>query len=88
MVFIDDQMPNLDGTMTIQLLRGINFDKIIIGITGNERDGFCNSGIDYVFTKPFNKNKINIITNFLNKNDIIRYNNKKLKLINSELLWQ
>ena len=89
-VFIDNQMPNLNGIQTIQLLRGINFDKIIIGITGSfntEFSDFNNCGSDYVFTKPLDKSKIEIIMSFLNKGDITRHNNKKLQIINSQFVW-
>ena len=57
-VFIDNQMPNLNGSIVIKLLRGINFNKIIMGITDCLNDDlleFNNSGIDYVFKKPFDK---------------------------------
>ena len=89
-VFIDNQMPNLNGIQTIQLLRGINFNKIIIGITGisnTEFSDFNNCGSDYVFTKPLDKSKIEIIMSFLNKGDITRHNNKKLQIINSQFVW-
>jgi CheY-like chemotaxis protein len=88
-VFIDNQMPNLNGTQTVQLLRGINFDKLIFGITGNneENSDFYNCGVDYVFYKPFDKNKIKIVFDFLDKKDIMRYNNKKLQIVDSQLIW-
>ena len=63
-------MPNLDGVQTVKLLRGINFDKIIIGITGSsytELSNFNNCGIDYIFSKPLDKHKIELIMSFLNK---------------------
>ena len=89
-VFIDNQMPNLNGIQTTQLLRGINFNKIIIGITGSsntELSDFNLCGTDYIFTKPLDKSKIEIIMSFLNKDDITRYNNKKLQIINSQFVW-
>ena len=89
-IFIDEQMPNLNGRQVINLLRGIKFNKLIIGITGNINNScseFSSCDIDYIFTKPLNKNKINIIFDFLNKNDINRYPNKILKIINKQLEW-
>ena len=89
-VFIDNQMPNLNGIQTVKLLRGINFDKIIIGITGSsytELSDFNSCGIDYLFSKPLDKNKINLIMSFLNKDNIVRQNDKKIQLNNFQLEW-
>ena len=89
-VFIDNQMPNLNGIQTVQLLRGILFDKIIIGITGSsftELSDFNSCGIDYLFSKPLDKHKIELIISFLNKDNIIRQINKKIQLNNFQLEW-
>ena len=89
-VLIDNDMPNLNGIQTVKLLRGINFNKLIFGLTGsynNHLSEFEKCGIDYLFSKPFDKNKIDILISFLNKNDINRPNKKVLKIINSELKW-
>jgi CheY-like chemotaxis protein len=89
-VFIDNQMPNLNGTTVTKLLRGIKFNKIIIGITDCPKDElleFNNSGIDYVFKKPFDKYNKEILFNFLNKNDLNRYPDKKLTLVDTNLEW-
>jgi CheY-like chemotaxis protein len=89
-VFIDNQMPNLNGIQTVQLLRGINFDKIIIGISGSshtELSNFNLCGIDYLFSKPLDKNKIDLIMSFLNKDNIVRQSDKKIQLNNFKLEW-
>ena len=89
-IFIDNQMPNLNGIQTVQLLRGINFDKIIIGMSGSSYDEishFNSCGLDYVFSKPIDKHKIELITRFLNKDNIIRQSNKKINLVNYNLEW-
>ena len=89
-VFIDNQMPNLNGIQTVQLLRGINFDKIIIGITGSsltELSDFNLCGIDYLFSKPLDKNKIDLIMSFLNKDNIVRQSDKKIQFNNFQLEW-
>ena len=90
-LFIDNQMPNLSGTQTVKLLRGgMQFDKLIFGITGsnnNELSEFKNCGIDYVFSKPFDRSKINILFSFLSKNDIQRHPDKKLQIVNEQLVW-
>lgn len=83
-------MPKLNGIQTIKLLRGINCNKIIIGITGSNNynlSEFNNCGCDYIFSKPLDKIKINIIFSFINKNDLFRYPNKKMEIINSQLEW-
>jgi hypothetical protein len=89
-VFIDNQMPNLFEIQTLQLLRGINFNKIIIGITGSsftKLSYFNYCGINYIFLKPLDKNKIELIIYFLNKDNMIRQSNKKLQLNNFQLVW-
>jgi CheY-like chemotaxis protein len=90
-LFIDNQMPNLSGTQTVKLLRGgMQFDKLIFGITGsnnNELSEFKNCGIDYVFSKPFDRSKLNIVFSFLSKHDIKRYPDKKLQIVNEQLVW-
>jgi signal transduction histidine kinase/CheY-like chemotaxis protein len=89
-VFIDNEMPKLNGIQTVKLLRGIHFDKIIIGITGSsftDLNEFNYCGIDYVFSKPLDKNKIEIIMSFLNKDDLVRQPYKTLQLNNSQLEW-
>ena len=89
-VFIDNQMPNLNGTQTVKLLRGINFDKIIIGITGsshNELSEFNFCGTDYIFSKPLDKYKINLILDLINRDNIVRQNNKKIKMVDLKLEW-
>ena len=89
-VFIDNQMPKLNGTTVTKLLRGIKFNKIIIGITDCPKDElleFNNSGIDYVFKKPFDKQNKEILFNFLSKNDLNRYPDKKLTLVDTKLEW-
>jgi len=89
-VFIDNEMPKLNGIQTVKLLRGIHFDKVIIGISGSD---FSNSnefnccGIDYLFSKPLDKNKIEIIMSFFNKGNLVRQRDKKLQLNNFQLEW-
>jgi hypothetical protein len=83
-------MPNLNGTQTVKLLRGINFNKIIIGITGsshNELSEFNFCGVDYVFQKQLDKHKINLILDLINRDKILRQSNKKIKMVDLKLEW-
>lgn len=90
-LFIDNQMPNLSGTQTVKLLRGgMQYDKLIFGITGSnnsELSEFNHCGIDYVFSKPFDRNKMNMVFSFLSKQDIKRYPDKNLQIVNEQLVW-
>jgi len=80
-------MPNMNGTSLVKLLRENNFNKLIFGLSSCKSNEFANSGIDYLFEKPFDKHQNEILFNFLNKLDIQRRLDKKLTLINSELIW-
>jgi nitrogen-specific signal transduction histidine kinase/DNA-binding NarL/FixJ family response regulator len=61
-IFIDNQMQNMDGVLTIKLLRAIGYKNYIIGITGHDDsliiNDFKKNGADFVFTKPFSKEKL------------------------------
>lgn len=74
------------------ILNGINYDKLIIGITGNDSEHdinkFLNSGLDYIFIKPFNLDKLDILFNFLNNYGYSRITNKKITMIlEDKLEW-
>jgi len=89
-VFIDSQMPNLNGMQTVKLLRGINFDKLIIGITGSyydELSEFYYCGTDYIFSKPLDKHKIKLIMDLINNDKIVRQIDKKIKMVDLKLEW-
>jgi thiamine monophosphate synthase len=64
-------MPILSGTKMIKILRELNYKKLIIGISSSEDDDlkeFYSCSIDYVFSKPLDENKLNLIFNLLNSN--------------------
>jgi hypothetical protein len=83
-------MPNLNGIQTVKLLRGINFDKLIIGISGSfydELSEFYYCGTDYIFSKPLDKHKIELIMDFISKDKIVRQIDKKIKMVDLKLEW-
>ena len=71
-IFIDNQMPNLNGTLTTKLTRALGYKNYIIGITGNndknDIDEFKKNGADYVFTKPFTKDNLDELFYIFAKN--------------------
>lgn len=70
-IFIDNQMPILNGILSTKILRALGYKNYIIGITGNnenkEKEDFKKNGADYVFTKPITKEKINELLFILEK---------------------
>jgi CheY-like chemotaxis protein len=92
LILMDNNMPNISGSLSTKLLRGINYNKLIIGITGNngEEDvnNFIKDGVDYIFIKPFNLEKLNLLLAFLDTYGYERISNKKiLRTVNNKLEW-
>lgn len=90
-IFLDKNMPGLDGLEVAGRLRQIKYDKLIFGITGEddpvEKQRFIESGVDYVITKPVDTNKINQISDFITKNGIMRHHQKIIQHIHGVLTW-
>lgn len=90
-IFLDKYMPEMDGLSVAKCLRNMKYDKLIFGLSGidtlEEIEEFINSGVDYVFTKPLNKNKLDLIIKFLLEYDTQRNDKLKIKLINNRLVW-
>jgi CheY-like chemotaxis protein len=90
-ILIDKHMPKLNGIVTVKLLREIKYDKLIFGISGindiKDLYEFIENGADYVFIKPFDKNKINQLFEFINNYGVIRQSDKKIKLVDQKLEW-
>jgi hypothetical protein len=62
-------MPILNGFETVKILRLINFNNLIFGITnsiGESFTEFSNCGLNDIFIKPFNKDMLHIIINLIN----------------------
>ena len=89
-IFIDNHMPELNGTETVKILRILKYDKLIIGITGDTSTKsiiFHYCGIDYMFSKPFDKIKTNLVLNVLFKYGNKQFNNKRLLMSAGKLSW-
>jgi signal transduction histidine kinase len=92
MLLLDNVMPNLTGGLLSKILRGIGYDGLIIGITGNgledDKEKYLESGADYVFVKPFNKQKLVMLLELIK---ISGYDRKKSLNVIEEggrLLWR
>jgi CheY-like chemotaxis protein len=68
-IFMDDDMPIMDGKKAAFLLRKNGYTKIIIGLTGEHREEehnrYIECGADAVFTKPLNINTLRGVINVL-----------------------
>ena len=91
-VFIDNIMPNITGTLATKLLRGLGYNRLIIGVTGNglEKDveEFYQSGADHIFIKPFSKGNMELIFDFVKKNSYERKEGMRIVKNDKELVWQ
>lgn len=71
-VLMDNEMPVLNGIQAVRQLRDSKFSKPIVGVTdsnGTSLDSFKRCGIDCIFSKPFDKEKLDILIEFLKKDD-------------------
>jgi CheY-like chemotaxis protein len=86
-IVTDNQMPKMDGLTLVRLLRQQNYNKLIFGLSSSKSKEFEDSGIDYLFEKPFTIHHKEILFKFIDKLDFQRQLDKKLTLINSKLIW-
>jgi signal transduction histidine kinase len=91
MLLVDNVMPNLNGELLCKILRGMGYQGIIIGITGNgmqvDIDQYLENGADHVFIKPFTKDKMTALVQFVQREG---YNSRSDKIIldnNGVLEW-
>jgi CheY-like chemotaxis protein len=68
-VFLDNHMPIMDGLVAAQELRKCKYNNLIFGLTGNtfkeDIDSFLEAGANFVFAKPFTKQKVRKIYEFV-----------------------
>ena len=93
LIMLDNIMPNITGVLLSKILRGIQYKGLIFGITGNvldaDRDEFINAGANYVFTKPFNKEKFDKMLYFIQNNGYyIVPNGKIVESESGKLGWK
>ena len=81
-IFMDNIMPSISGILASKILRGFGYTNLIFGITGNglveDINEFIDNGADYVFVKPFKKEKLDMIFTFVNTYGISIPSNKKM----------
>ena len=93
LILLDNIMPNITGVLLSKILRGIGYKGLIFGITGNGLDEdineFTEAGANFVFTKPFNKQKFDKMMYFIQKNgyDTV-LNGKVVENESGQLEWQ
>jgi len=92
LVLVDNVMPNLTGELLSKILRGIGYDSLIIGITGNglkeDKEKFLDNGADHIFVKPFNKQKLTMLLDLIKESG---YDSKMpLKIIegDNKMKWE
>jgi CheY-like chemotaxis protein len=83
MILVDNVMPNLTGELLSKILRGIGYNGLILGITGNgvkeDRDKFRDNGADYVFIKPFTKKNLESILDLAERTGYLSWEEHTLK---------
>ena len=92
LILLDNIMPNITGVLLSKILRGIGYKGLIFGITGNgldaDRKEFLTAGANYVFTKPFNREKLDQMIYFIQNNGYeIVPNGKIVETEPGKLAW-
>jgi hypothetical protein len=84
----DREFFNINGVANAKLLRSINYNRLLIGICNSNDIKFIqDNSFDYIFYHPFDRNKINLLIDFIEYNGVNLQSNKKIKLIDNELKW-
>lgn len=90
-VIMDNVMPNMNGIKATKILRDMGFNKLIIGVTGNilisDIVEFKSSGVDYIYTKPFSKEKMDQLAVFVDKYGCDRKEKKTIEMVDEKLEW-
>jgi nitrogen-specific signal transduction histidine kinase len=91
-IFLDKNLQNeRDGINFAKQIRDYKYNQLIFGVTGDddslENGEFINAGVDYIFIKPINDAKINMMDRFIRKYGTTRKEDKMVKLVHEELEW-
>jgi signal transduction histidine kinase/CheY-like chemotaxis protein len=91
MLLVDNVMPNLNGELLSKILRGMGYQGLIIGITGNglqqDINQYIENGADYVFIKPFTKSNMAMLIDFVKKEGYESKEGKTIVEKNGVLTW-
>jgi CheY-like chemotaxis protein len=83
-IFLDNNMPNLKGSIITKIIRSFGCNSLIIGVTGDNIDiydnDFLRNGANIVYKKPFKKEDIKNLYNFYMNNHMQDFINKLIKI--------
>jgi hypothetical protein len=82
-IFIDNNMPNLKGSVVIKVIRSLGCKSLIICITGDnieiENNEILKNGGNKVYKKPFKKEDMNFLYEFYLQNYKTDFSNRIIK---------
>lgn len=91
LILMDNLMPVMNGSDAAKVLRRAGYPYLIIGITGNVMNDdlaeFLASGADMVIAKPFKKQTLNILLEFVEKNGTLSRPHQTLVQKGGEICW-
>eukprot|EP01041_Mallomonas_annulata_P011253 gene11253-23539_t len=89
MIFMDNMMPRMTGIVATHCIRGLGFNKLIVGLTGNAMDDdvneFLAAGVDVVFTKPMKIQQLHMLFAYINTNGNGTVGEQKLRIVGNRL---
>jgi CheY-like chemotaxis protein len=90
-VLMDKNMPVMNGLVAAKAMRAVPYNKLIIGLTGEDSPEdihcFIDSGADYVIVKPMDNKKLKLLSSFVAKYGTDSQSDKTIQLTNGELEW-
>jgi DNA-binding response OmpR family regulator len=70
-MFIDKNMPSMDGISLLRQLRENHYTGFVVGLTGEDRqevvEDFLTNGADMVVTKPLDSKKLRQVMKQVNR---------------------
>eukprot|EP01041_Mallomonas_annulata_P001163 gene1163-2257_t len=87
-IFMDNQMPNMNGMLATRAIRALGYDRFIIGLTGTAMDdevaAFLEAGADMVFIKPMKGEYLKELLRFCRRYGNRSISTKKYKLLSGK----